>query len=125
MAVRKVPRPDLGGDRVNAGELPPTMHGYIHEHLFMTPREANDIRARMAKVAAHEGWELGSIFIEKVETSPEAFETLVRILMTETRKVFVAVPSVHHFSPLGHPIALKAELERVTGATVVLAGYAP
>ena len=100
------------------------MHGYIREHLFMTPREHADLVARFVAFAEREGYKLGKVFTEKVETVPDAFGALVDAVLFDVAEA-VAVPSLHHFAILGHPIALRDELERATGVRVVVIGPPP
>jgi hypothetical protein len=49
-----------------AGERP-VLHCYFREHLFMTTREAADIRARFVVFAERQGYQLGKIFTERAE----------------------------------------------------------
>jgi hypothetical protein len=73
--------------------------------------------------AEREGYQLGRVYTEKVETVPEAFGALVQAVL-EDKAAAVAVPSLHHFAVLGNPVALRDELQRVTGVPVLIAGYA-
>jgi hypothetical protein len=108
---------------VTTGKLP-VLHGYIREHLFMTAREHADLVARFVVYAEREGYSLGKVFTEKVETVPEAFGALVQAVMDD-QAAAVVVPSLHHFGVLGSPSALRDELERSTGVQVVITGQAP
>jgi hypothetical protein len=100
------------------------LHGYIREHLFMTAREHADLVAGFVVFAEREGYNLGKVFTEKVETVPAAFGALVQAVQDD-KAAAVAVPSLHHFGVLGHPTALRDDLERSTGVQVVVTGQAP
>lgn len=102
----------------------PTLHCYIREHVFMTPREAADIRRRFAAFAEREGYRLGRIYTERPDTVPAAFRALV-IAAAEPDITAVAVPSLRHLAVVGEPNSIKDHLERVTGVQVLFAGNAP
>jgi hypothetical protein len=97
----------------------PLLHCYFREHLFMTTREAADIRARFVVFAEREGYRLGKIFTERTERSPEALSALVEAMLDDKASA-VAVPSLLHLAVHGPPIAVRDELERATGAPVLL-----
>jgi hypothetical protein len=99
------------------------LHGYIREHLFMTAREHADLVAGFVIFAEREGYRLGKVFTEKVETAPEAFGALVQAVQQD-KAAAVAVPSLHHLGVLGYPTALRDDLERSTGVQVVVTGQA-
>lgn len=102
----------------------PTLHCYIREHVFMTPREAADIRRRFAAFAEREGYRLGRIYTERPDTVPAAFRALV-IAAAEPDITAVVVPSLRHLAVVGEPNSIKDHLERVTGVQVLFAGNAP
>lgn len=102
----------------------PLLHCYIREHVFMTPREAADIRTRFAVFAEREGFQLGRIYTERPDTVPAAFRALV-VAAAEPGITAVAVPSLRHLAVVGEPNAIKDHLERVTGVQVLFAGNAP
>lgn len=100
------------------------MHGYIREHLFMTASEHADLIAQFIVFARREGFQLGKVFTEKVETVPEAFASLVRAVLDD-RAAAVAVPTLHHLAGIGYPIAIRADLERATGVSVLVTRDSP
>jgi hypothetical protein len=100
-----------GGSRV--------MHGYIREHLFMTPSEHADLVTRFVVFAEREGYTLGKVFTERVETVPEAFGALVQAVIDD-KVAAVAVPNLHHLGVVGPPIATRDQLERAVGVPVLI-----
>jgi len=109
---------------VSPGTSPAVLHCYFREHLFMTAREVADIRARFVVLAEREGYKLGSIFMEKLETAPTAFRDLLQAASKED-VVAVAVPSMRHLAVVGDPEELRHEVEDLTGARMVLANQLP
>src|SRR4051794_32649110 len=55
----------------------PLLLGYLRKHLLMTDDELYDTEERLEHFARIEGFAMGTIYIEEVETSPAAFEALV------------------------------------------------
>jgi hypothetical protein len=108
----------------NGGGGARVMHGYIREHILMTPREHADLVARFVAYAEREGYQLGKVYTEKVESVPEAFAALVQAVLDD-RAVAVAVPSIRHFDVLRLPQWIRADLERAIGAPVVETGSTP
>jgi hypothetical protein len=100
-----------------ATELP-VLHGYFREHLLMTPAEKADIRAGFEAFANRNHYQLGKIFMEQVESAPDALRALVTAVLDD-KAAAVAVPSLAHFSVFGHPIAIRKELEAALQAPVL------
>jgi hypothetical protein len=98
--------------------------GYICVHLLMTDQELADAKERLAYFAASEGYTLGTVYTEQVETAPAAFQALIEALY-RYEVTAVVVPSLHHFSVLGPVTSMKQYLEHCTGARVVVAGAIP
>jgi hypothetical protein len=88
----------------------PVLHGYFREHLLMTPTEKADIRAGFETFAKRNDYRLGKIFMERVESAPDALSALVAAVLDD-KAAAVAVPSLAHFSGLGHPVAVHKQLE--------------
>jgi hypothetical protein len=106
-----------------AGERP-VLHCYFREHLFMTTREAADIRARFVVFAERQGYQLGKIFTERSERSPDALSALVEAMLDDKASA-VAVPSLLHLAVHGPPVAFRDELERAIGAPVLISDPNP
>ncbi|MEV0284366.1 hypothetical protein AB0H36_09645 [Kribbella sp. NPDC050820] len=88
----------------------PVLHGYFREHLLMTAAEKAEIRAGFAAFAKKNDYRLGKIFMERVETAPDALSALVTAALDD-KAAAIAVPSLAHFSVFGHPIAIQKQLE--------------
>lgn len=70
------------------------LYGYIREHLFMSPREHADMVNQMAKLAERDGYHLAKVFTEKMETVPQAFETLVQaVIDTKVEAIILRDPA--------------------------------
>ncbi|MFB6724219.1 hypothetical protein ACFCV3_28840 [Kribbella sp. NPDC056345] len=102
-------------DRTN-----PLVLGYIRQHLLMTEMELFDAKNRLARLAIAEGFTLGTVFVEKREASPAAFEALVQAI-DHDRATAVLLPSMLLFAVLGAPLAVRLTFERATGAQVFVA----
>ncbi|GAB2665114.1 hypothetical protein [Kribbella swartbergensis] len=106
-----------GLEQAAANDLP-VLHGYFREHLLMTPVEKAEIRAGFAEFAERNHYRLGKIFMERVGSTPKAFRALVTAVLDD-KAAAVAVPSLAHFSVLGHPIAIQKHLEAALCAPVL------
>jgi hypothetical protein len=96
----------------------PVLHGYFREHLLMTPAEKAAIHAGFDAFAKRNNYQLGKIFMERVESAPDALSALVTAVLDD-KAAAVAVPSLAHFSVLGHPIAIRKELEAALDTPVL------
>lgn len=86
----------------------------------MTPTEHANLIARLVAAAELEGFVLGKVFTERVETVPEAFSALVRAVLDD-EATGIVVPNLHHLSAVGSPAAVRAELQRAVGTPVLIA----
>lgn len=91
--------------------------GYIRQHLLMTQTEVRYAKERLSYFAETQGFTLGGVYVEQIETWPMAFELLVAHAM---RKGVggVLLPSMLHFAVLGPPKSVKEHFEHVTGTRV-------
>lgn len=96
----------------------PLMLGYIRAHLLMTWDELAIVKANLAVFAASEGYTLGTVYTERIDRSPAAFQALMDAIPREEAKA-VVVPGMHHFAVLGAPNAMKEHLQHYTGARVL------
>jgi hypothetical protein len=92
--------PALAGRRVVTDYTRPLLLGYLRKHLLMTDGEVEQEKRRLADFAELEGFTLGTIYLEQLETSPAAFEAWVE---ADDRYEVAAVvlPSMLHFAVLG------------------------
>lgn len=100
------------------------LHGYIREHLFMTPNEHADLVARIVALAEREGYTLGRVYTEKLETIPDAFHALMQAVVDDNAAA-VAVPTLHHLAVFGPPAEIRDHLVQAVGVPVVLSGTTP
>lgn len=99
----------------------PLALGYFRVHLLMTAAEVELTKVQLAEFARVEGFALGGVFVEQVDTAPAAFHALVEAVKRhEVGRV--VVPSVQDLAVLGVSPLLKSYLERCTGARVLVAG---
>ncbi|QNE19697.1 hypothetical protein F1D05_19435 [Kribbella qitaiheensis] len=92
--------------------------GYMRQHLLMTQTEARYAKERLAYFARVEGFTLGTLYVEQIETWPAAFEALVADAMQDSVSA-VLLPSMLHFSVLGPPPMIKRHFERLTKTRVL------
>ena len=102
----------------------PLLLGYIRRHLLTTDTELDDTKERLGSFAEVEGFTLGTVYVEHLETSPAAFETLVEAV-NRYEITAVVVPSMLHFALLSAPAAIKDRFEHMTGARVLIATAPP
>jgi hypothetical protein len=102
----------------------PLILGYARKHLLMTEDELRDMKERLEYFARVEGYVLGTVYVEDVETSPAAFQTLVEAVH-RYKATAVVLPSMLHFAVLGAPASIKGHFEHLTGAQVMVANSRP
>lgn len=99
--------------------------GYLRAHLLMTETELADIKDDLARFADKYGYELGRVFVERIDRVPAAFGALLELLDRDKPAAMV-IPSALHFAPLGLPPQLMHHLEATTGVRVLMANsYSP
>lgn len=102
----------------------PLLLGYVRKHLLMSEDELADTKERLAYFASVEGFALGTVYVENVETVPAAFEALLDAV-NRYQVTAVVVPSMRHFMDLGSAASAKDHLERNSGARVLVASSPP
>jgi hypothetical protein len=102
----------------------PLLLGYVRKHLLMTDGELDDTRERLKHFAQVEGFAMGTVFVEEIETSPAAFEALVEAV-SRYEVTAVVVPSMLHFAVISAPAAIRDYFERATGVRVMVANSPP
>ena len=108
----------------NVDHTRPLLLGYIRRHLLMTDAELDDAKERLGLFAEIEGFTLGTVYVEHLETTPAAFEALVEAV-NRYEVTAVVVPSMLHFALLSAPAAIKDRFEHITGARVLVAAASP
>jgi hypothetical protein len=89
--------------------------GYFREHMLMDAAEMDRARRGMVSAAKSHGLDIDAIFVERLETVPEAFAAMIEKLQASGSNVLV-IPGAHHLAGLGnHPLvileALKCDVE--------------
>lgn len=87
----------------------PFVAAYLREHMLMTASEMAWAQRGLIEFAERRGLVLNEIFIERLESAPEAFAKLADRLNVPGQRI-VILPGTHHLAGLGdHPVAvLKA-----------------
>jgi hypothetical protein len=78
----------------------PIALGYIREDAPMSDTEVAEATRAMAMFAEGEGYELGTVYVERVDRTPEAFEALLASAIGEAA-VAVIVPGPHRVMAIG------------------------
>ena len=99
----------------------PLLLGYLRKHLLMTDEELDDTKERLAHFAHVEGFAMGLIFIEEVQTAPRAFQALIEAVIRD-EVAAVVIPSMLHLAVLSAPTAIRDHFEHATGARIMVAG---
>lgn len=92
------------------------LHCYVREHFLMTAQERADVVAKLVESAKSSGFEVGKIFLERVEPAPEAYEALVAAAVADDVAA-VLMPSLRHLDGIGEPkstaqrLAVSAQVE--------------
>jgi hypothetical protein len=102
----------------------PLLLCYLRKHLLMTETELTDAKERLARFAELEGFALGTVYVELLETVPAAFDALVEAV-SRYEVAAVVIPSMLHFAVLSAPATIKDHFEYITGARVLVANSAP
>jgi hypothetical protein len=96
------------------------MFGYVRLTRTAAQDELNEFHACLEEFARIEGYVLGTVFVERANTAPAAFDALLKaVRMYDARGV--VVPSSEHLQVLGKPPALTDFLRRVAGVAVFTA----
>lgn len=93
--------------------------GYLHKHLLATQDELAHVQERFEHFARLEGFGLGAVYVEEIETAPAAFETLVHTI-DRLDAAAIVLPSLLHLAVLGAPATIKHHFEHLTGARVLI-----
>jgi hypothetical protein len=102
----------------------PLALGYVREESRMSDPELAYAKRVLAEYAEREGYALGTIYVERVDRTPAAFEALVTSAIRDEAAV-VIVPGFHHLALIGSAVELAAHLAKTTGACVLDADAVP
>jgi hypothetical protein len=102
----------------------PLLLGYIRSHFLTTADEIAEAKVDLAAFAMAEGFALGTIYLERPETAPAAFQALVDEVRCDNDVWAVVVPTAHHLTD-GGIRAMRSRLEYHGAVHVVVAAAHP
>ncbi|GAB3948690.1 hypothetical protein GCM10029976_080390 [Kribbella albertanoniae] len=88
----------------------------------MTPAEMARAQRGLIEFAERRGLVLSEIFIEKLESVPEAFAKLAA-RVSEPGERIVIIPGIHHLAGLGDPPLSVLRAFAADGVQVLIAGH--
>ncbi|QNE21640.1 hypothetical protein F1D05_31620 [Kribbella qitaiheensis] len=113
----------LAENSVSTGQKPaPYVAAYIRRHVLMTPREMAQAQQGIIAFARARGLEIAEIFVEELETVPDAFARMAEKLHGTGERV-VILPGVHHLAGLGSPPLVALQAFTADGVQVLIAGH--
>ncbi len=97
---------------------------YLREHMLMTAGEMARAQRDLLSFAEKKGYALDNveIFVEKLETAPDAFAKMAEKLSGPGEHV-VIVPGIHHLAGLGSPPLAVFRAFAADGVQVLTAGH--
>ena len=102
----------------------PLLLGYARRDLYLSDRHVDDLKRELEAFAKLEGFAMGSVYVEDLDTAPATFEALVASV-NRYQITAVVLPSLRHLALVGNPAEVQVQFERVTGARIVLHKVAP
>lgn len=97
---------------------------YLREHMLMTAGEMARAQRDLLSFAESKGYDLDKveIFIEKLETVPDAFARMAEKVSGPGENV-VIVPGIHHLAGLGNPPMAVVDAFVADGVQVLMARH--
>lgn len=95
---------------------------YFREHMLMDANEMERARSGMVALAKSRGLEIDGIFIEHLETVPDAFASMVDKFRTASSKVLI-IPGVHHLAGMDSNPLMVLEALKDDGVEVIFAAH--
>jgi hypothetical protein len=125
-AVGAHPRhvPPLDGRGSVTDYTRPLLLGYARRDLYLSDRHVNDLKRELGAFAQLEGFAMGSVYVEDLDTVPAAFEALVASV-NRYELTAVVLPNLRHLALIGDPEEVKQQFERTTGARFLLHEVTP
>lgn len=111
------------GGGVEAPPVRPLALGYIREDRWMSEEELARATCVLSEFADREGYALGTVYIERVERTPAAFEALIASAIGDEARAIV-VPGFEHLQLIGSAQELAEHMAKTTGARVLNADTA-
>lgn len=115
---------DGGGSGSGPDAVRPLALGYIREDRWLSDEEVAHATRVLSDFADDEGYELGTVYVERVERTPAAFESLIATAIREEAAAIV-VPGFEHLRLIGSALELAAHMAKTTGARILDADAAP
>ncbi|WP_109509270.1 hypothetical protein [Nocardioides speluncae] len=84
----------------------------------MSEEELARATCLLSEFADREGYALGTVYIERVERTPAAFEALIASVIRDEARAIV-VPGFEHLQLIGSARELAAHMAKTTGARVL------
>lgn len=105
-------------DESPIGETRPLALGYVREDSQMSKAELAHAKRVLAAFAEREGYALGTVYVERIERTPAAFEALIATAIRDEAAA-VIVPGASHLALIGSEAEMAAHVARTTGARVL------
>jgi hypothetical protein len=96
----------------------PLALGYVRESSEMSDAELAHAKRVLAEFAASEGYALSTVYVERVERTPAAFEALIATAIRDEAAA-VIVPGASHLALIGSATEMTARVAQTTGARVL------
>ena len=98
----------------------PLLLGYIRAHVLMTADEIAAAKVTLVAFAMAEGFALGTVYLDQVNTAPAAFQALLAEIRRDNDVWAVVVPTAHHLTE-GGLRAMTSDLEHHGAVHVMVA----
>jgi hypothetical protein len=111
---------DASGPSVS-GYTRPLALGYIREdHRTMSEEELARATCQLREFADREGYVLGTVYVERIERTPAAFEALIASAIRDEARV-ILVPGLEHLQLIGSAEELTEHMAKTAGARILSA----
>jgi hypothetical protein len=102
----------------------PLLLGYIRADVLTTCDELTRAKGRLAAFAGTEGFTLGTVYVERGDAAPDAFQALVDEIRHLEDAWAVAVPDLRHLAD-GERRLMRRNRRDDAGVCVLVAALAP
>ena len=96
----------------------PLVLGYIREEVLRGERLAS-AQTRLEQFAHTEGFTLGTVFVERRQTAPWAFDALLEEIHRRDEAWAVVVPDIGHFDEAHHRAMSARQLDYASMTVLV------
>lgn len=105
------------GER-DSQDVRPLALGYIREDEWMSEEDFARATCVLSEFADREGYALGTVYIERVERTPAAFEALLATAIRDEAAAIV-VPGFEHLALIGSTQELAQHMAKTTGSHIL------